>query len=230
MTKIGSNLDFSSASKIVNLPNPTANGDAVNKAYLDQAISNLSGVALKAPQDIDCSSNPDYPESSIGDSYYVTQNGKIGGVSGENVNIGDIIFCKAESTGGNQATVGSDFFIAESNRDLATTLQGGVVKLATQTQVNDGTESSAVVTPETLQIKLNNSFGSQRYSTTIGNGTNSTFTISHNLNSPGVIVQIFETNSFDSVIANVKRIDTNNVEIGFTNPPPTNFYTITIRA
>lgn len=60
------------------------------------------------PTSIDCSSNPNYPAASKGDTYVVTVDGKIGGDDGIDVIVGDNIFCTVDNTpNGNQSTVGS---------------------------------------------------------------------------------------------------------------------------
>ena len=232
MVKVATNFDFQNAGRIVNLPASSAPGDAVNKSELDAAIASLSGLSLKAPVDLDCSTNPDYPLSDAGQSYYVTVGGKIGGASGVDVQQGDTIYCKnpAGSPGGDEATVGADFFIVEGNKDQATETQTGLVALATQTEVNDGLDAIKAVTPLTLQTKLNNAFNSLKYNTPIGDGTNTSFVITHGLNDANVHVQIKETAApFGKVIGDIDWTDANNVQVTFINPPTTNQYTVSIR-
>lgn len=117
------------------------------KTYFD---TRLTGVK-KLIGGIDCSANPNYPAAAKGDTYVVTVAGKIGGAGGITVNIGDEIVCQADSAGGDQATAGADFFILESNRDQATETTLGVIRLATQAEVNAGTDDSRAVTP--LKLK-----------------------------------------------------------------------------
>ncbi len=232
MVKQKVNLDFENSSRCVNYPAPESPNDLIRKQDMENAIAELSGVALKAPLDIDCSSAPDYPACDAGQSFYVTVAGRIGGAGGAIVNIGDTIFCKASggSAGGDQATVGSEFFIVEANRDQSTEAELGVAALASQTEVNNGTVTNKIVTPLTLQTKLNNAFNSRKYATAIGDGTNTTFTITHSLNDPNVLVQIRESNAnFELVVADVSWIDANNIQISFTNPPTTNQYTVSVR-
>ncbi len=71
---------------------------------------------------IDCSGNPNYPAGEAGWSYRVTVAGKIGGASGPNVQVNDIITCWADSTAsGDHATVGSSWGVQQVNIDGAVT-------------------------------------------------------------------------------------------------------------
>lgn len=71
---------------------------------------------------IDCSANPNYPAADAGNTYKVSVAGKIGGASGINVEVGDALICSADGTAsGNQATVGSSWFILQTNIDGAVT-------------------------------------------------------------------------------------------------------------
>jgi alpha-D-ribose 1-methylphosphonate 5-triphosphate synthase subunit PhnG len=225
-TKIGSNLDLQNASKIVNVPTPTSGGDAVNKTYVDGLIS----TSLKPPTGLDASTNPNYPASTAGDTYLITVAGKVGGSSGQVVNVGDLVVCQTTSAGGDEASVGSDFFILESNRDQATETVKGVARLATQSEVNTGTDAETIVTPVTLQTKLTNTINNNTYTTAIGNGTDTTFSITHSLNSSAVHVIVRETTlPGQFIITDISIVDANNVSVSFVNPPTTNQYTVVIK-
>jgi hypothetical protein len=74
---------------------------------------------------LDCSGNPNYPAASSGDTYRVSVAGKIGGASGLNVEIGDMFICHVDSSAaGNQATVGANWDVLQTNIDGAVTLTG----------------------------------------------------------------------------------------------------------
>lgn len=70
---------------------------------------------LEFKGDAACASFPDYPAANIGDSYVVTDAGKIGGASGKDVEVGDMIIASEDSIGGDEATVGNDWFVLEHN-------------------------------------------------------------------------------------------------------------------
>jgi hypothetical protein len=70
---------------------------------------------------IDCSGSPNYPAASTGHVYRVSVAGKIGGASGVNVEINDALICNTTSVAGDQATVGTNWNIVQSNIDGAVT-------------------------------------------------------------------------------------------------------------
>lgn len=69
---------------------------------------------------IDCSGNPNYPAANAGDQYKVSVAGKIGGASGPNVEVGDLIICFVDSSSaGTHAAVGANWDIIQVNLDGA---------------------------------------------------------------------------------------------------------------
>lgn len=68
---------------------------------------------------IDCNASPNYPAASVGHVYIVSVAGKIGGVSGPNVEINDSLICKTTTIAGNHATVGANWNIVQANLDGA---------------------------------------------------------------------------------------------------------------
>lgn len=86
------------------------------KTYIDALIAAQDAMVFKGL--IDCSSNPNYPAADRGHTYRVSVVGKIGGASGISVEVGDVLICLFDGTpSGNQATVGTDWGIIETNID-----------------------------------------------------------------------------------------------------------------
>lgn len=223
------NLDLQNSAKIVNSPAPVSPGDLVRKQDLDSAIAALEGITIQVPTDLDASTNPDYPPSEPGQSYYITVSGTVGGIA---VNQGDQIICKnaSGSPGGTDAAVGNDFFTLETNRDQATESVLGLIKLASQTEVNNAVGSGAV-TPVTLNSRLNTAFNNRKYNITIGDSSNNSFVINHSLGDSNPIVQIRQANSpFSQVIADVSYLDSNNIQVDFINPPATNSLIVIVKS
>lgn len=88
------------------------------KTYADQLIAAADAMIFKGV--IDCSGNPNYPAADRGHTYRISVAGKIGGASGINVEVSDLIICLTDGTpSGNQATVGTNWTIAQANIDGA---------------------------------------------------------------------------------------------------------------
>ena len=111
------------------------------KAYADQLIDAANGTVYLGT--IDASTNPNYPAADAGHMYVISVSGKIGGVSGEVVEIGDMILCLTDSTAsGDQVTVGVNWNIVQQNLD------GAVIGPASVTDSNvvlfDGTTGKLI--------------------------------------------------------------------------------------
>ncbi len=88
------------------------------KAYVDAVLGAANAVVYKGV--IDCSANPNYPAADAGFMYVVSVAGKIGGGSGTNVEAGDLLLCKTDSTAsGTQAGVGANWDVIQKNLDGA---------------------------------------------------------------------------------------------------------------
>ena len=94
-----------------------ARADAV-KTYVDGLLGANDAMIFKGV--ISASSNPNYPAADAGHAYKISTAGKIGGASGTNVEVGDLIICIADGTAtGTQASVGANWTIVQSNLDGA---------------------------------------------------------------------------------------------------------------
>lgn len=88
------------------------------KTYVDQIVAAQDAMVFKGV--IDCSANPNYPAADRGWTYRVSVAGKIGGASGPNVEVGDILLCQTDgAASGNYATVGLQWAIIQANLDGA---------------------------------------------------------------------------------------------------------------
>lgn len=84
------------------------------KTYVDGIVGATDAMVYKGA--IDASGNPDYPAADTGHTYKISVAGKIGGVDGEQVEVGDMLICLADDTlSGDQATVGGFWNIIQTN-------------------------------------------------------------------------------------------------------------------
>jgi hypothetical protein len=62
----------------------------------------------------------------------------------------------------------------------------------------------------------------REYKTSIGDGAANTYTVTHNLNTRDVLVQLYDNSSYDTVFADVVRATVNTVEVSFGAAPALN--------
>jgi predicted AAA+ superfamily ATPase len=68
-----------------------------------------------------------------------------------------------------------------------------------------------------------------KFVTNVGDNVSTTINVNHNLNSEDVIVQVFRNSSpKDTVFCDIERVDNNNIQLIFANPPTTNEYRVII--
>lgn len=124
----------------------------------------------------------------------------------------------AISDGGTGATSASAAFTALKQN--ATTSATGVVELATAAEALAGSNSTKALVPS--------SFAAREFTATIGDGTATSIDVTHNLGTRNVMVQMFDSSSYETVYAEVSRTSTSAVNIRFNTAPTTNDVTVLI--
>lgn len=109
----------------------------------------------------------------------------------------------------------------------ASTTVSGTVEIATQGEVDAGTDTTRVVTPETLSASP---WARRPFEADFGDGSATSFTITHNLNSLDVQVQIRETGGSRRLVsAEVQATTVNSVTILTDTVPAVNALRAVIR-
>lgn len=90
-------------------------GNIALVSYVDGAIASAVTGLQEIKGSLNCSANPNYPAASSGDTYRVSVAGRIGGLSGPLVSVGDMVIAFSDNAGGTHAEVGSSWAIGESN-------------------------------------------------------------------------------------------------------------------
>lgn len=129
---------------IINIRDAVNPQEPITKMQFDTYVSAVGGQR----GEIDCSANPNYPASNLGDRWEVIVAGKIGGALGINVQVYDEIVCKnpAGSPGGSQAAVGADFYVVQGNLERATEIVSGYTSLATIAEAEAGLDDTKAIT------------------------------------------------------------------------------------
>lgn len=178
---------------------PVASTDAASKAYVDASTSG----ALVFQGGYDASTNtpnldsPPTGNIKKGFMWTVTVDGTF---FTEQVRVGDSLIAKIDTP-----TTLADWTTVQSNIDLATLTTVGLGN------VNAGSGISVSYSNGTATVSSTSSM----YSTTIS----ATATVTHNLGTKDVMVQLYDTVTSDTVYADVTRATTNTVTITFASTP-----------
>jgi phage-related tail fiber protein len=118
-------------------------------------------------------------------------------------------------------TIGVDdvLFVAfASETPLATESVAGKAEIATQAEVDAGTDDARFVTPLKL---VSSPFAKQKLAVNFGDGSAKTFTLTHNFGTRDVQVEVYGNNSpYDTQIVRVNRPTVNAIEIRVNGPAP----------
>jgi hypothetical protein len=108
----------------------------------------------------------------------------------------------------------------------ASETSAGIIEIATQSETNTGTDDARAITP----LKLANYTGfTKKYAAEIGDGSNTSYAVTHNLGSRDVVVSVRQTGSpYSEVIAEVEATDANTVTVKFAAAPTSNQYRVTV--
>lgn len=132
--------------------------------------------ALEYKGAIDASANPNYPAADAGATYRISVAGKIGGASGPNVEVGDLLICHVDgSSSGTQAGVGANWDIIQTNIDGAVTVDGS--QTLTNKTINLSSNTLSGTTAQFNTALSDNDFATIAGSETLTNKTLTTPTI-----------------------------------------------------
>lgn len=110
-----------------------------------------------------------------------------------------------------------DLGVSTSN---ASTTGKGIVELATTNETLTGTDATRAVTPAAL--------AGTKYIATIGDGTATSYTVTHSLGSRRVMVQLYDSSSYEQVYAQVVRTTSSAITVDFNTAPSANDITVLV--
>lgn len=102
----------------------------------------------------------------------------------------------------------------------------GIVELATQAETDAGTDTARAITPATLNAYAGRI---RRFPHTFGDGSATSFTVTHNLNTEDVHVEVYRTSgNKDTILCDVNRTSANAVQLVFAAAPAANSFRVVV--
>ena len=79
-----------------------------------------------------------------------------------------------------------------------------------------------------VETKLSTDGYTKKASASVGNGTNTSFAVNHNLGTRDVVVNVYDNASYDTVECDVVRTNSNTVTVSFSVAPTTDAYRVVV--
>ena len=131
---------------------------------------------------------------------------------------------------------GSNFtFAPRTGYGLQTGASGAEIKLATTSGLNLTTDLAVGagngISVLTNTVAIDSAVVVSKYATNVGDATNTSYTITHNLNTRDVVVTVYEaTGTYAEVICDVQHSTANTITLLFSIAPTLNQYRVVVHA
>ncbi len=194
------------------------------KAYVDAEIADALSSEMSYQGAYDASTNPS-STASKGDTFTVSVAGT--GVSNywsTPLSVGDMIIAETNNPA-------SEADWTEVNKNIpdivdASTTAKGIIEIATQTEVNTGTDTTRAVTPATLKNALTTT--TVTYTQLIGNGSLTSIPVTHSIGNQFVQAQVFEVAGMDKVECEIELTSSSVTTFKFNTAPASNALRVVI--
>ena len=101
----------------------------------------------------------------------------------------------------------------------------GIAELATQAETDAGTDDARIVTP----LKLATWSGRiKKFFVSVGDGSATSYTVTHNLASRDVHVTVYNASNYEEVITDVAHTTTNTLTVIFATAPSSDAYRVVV--
>lgn len=217
------------ASSNINLASPGASIDGVT-------LSNPSRVLLMGQTDQ--TQNGIYDWTASGSPLTRSSDADGSGSQGSELRGGTTVYVTAGTANGDKA-----FVITTPNGDVAigtdaitwsqfggggTTYSAGNGLQLIGTTFSVLLDSNSGLSVSGTGLKVDTSVMARKYAQNVGNGSSTSIAVTHNLATRDVVVSVHDASTFEEVVCDVTKTDTNTVTLGFATAPSSNSFRVTV--
>lgn len=204
----------------INLASPGATIDGVTMASTDRFLARAqtapaengiyiwNGAASAATRSLDASTAPELEQAVV-----TVEEGTSAGVTYRQTAV--------NFTLGTSAVTWAVF---GTSAPAASETTAGIAEIATQAEVNAGSDDLRIVTPAKLAAYTG---AKLKYVTTVGDGSATQYVVTHNLGTRDLHIQVYRTATpWDTVGVDIERTSTTTATIRFGSAPASGAYTV----
>jgi hypothetical protein len=224
-----------------------ATGDRILiKNQTDQTVNGIYVVAASgAPnRSADMNTGSEFPSAYVfveqgtvnADSGWVCTNNSPVTLGSTNITFTQFSGAGTYTASNGVLLTGTNFtFAPESGKGLQTSSAGAAIKLATTSGLNVTTDLAVGagngISVLTNTVAIDSAVVVSKYATNVGDATNTSYTITHNLNTRDVIVTLYDNSApYAEVICDVQHSTVNTITLLFSLAPTSNQYRVVVHA
>jgi hypothetical protein len=206
----------------LNLTSPGATIDAITMASGDRVLVRAqtagaengiyiwNGAAVAMTRALDANTFPELEQATT-----TVEEGTSAGVT-----------YRQTAVNGTLGSTAVSWTVMGTSAPTASTTQSGIMRLGTQAEVDAGTAADLAVSPQTL---AGWSGRMRKFPANVGDGSATSYTVTHNLNTRDVLVRVFpNSGTFDDVEVDVQRPSVNTVTVIFATAPAANAFRVVV--
>ena len=129
-------------------PKSFANTDLVDKEFVDTELKNTLKTVQRSQE------MTQYPQASAGECYVFDSDMEVFATDGPEIQAGDLLICIEDSSGGRHGAVGNQFAIVNTNVVFSTEEKAGILKVATEEDLERLEAEDSALTPQKYKRAL----------------------------------------------------------------------------